>query len=252
LEEKWGSDRLNSYELEFNDCLNNLEVLDLNLSGCCYTWNNKCEGPNFVARKLDRVLVNEEWLRKFGKTCVDFPPGGILDHSPAVISVGPLISFGPKPFKFYNYWLDHKDYSNWLLTCWNQEFQGVPMYKLCRKLKDFKSILKGKNRSYYGDIRSRVLQAKACLDMAQRAVLDSHGSVASLLQERECLHHYVSISWVEEAFLKQKARNQWFQLGDQNNTFFHRLLKGRHERNTITYFCDENGNRFEEINQIKC
>jgi len=96
-----------------------------------------------------------------------------------------------------------------------------------------------------------VVHAKECLDMAQRAVLESHGSAASLLQERECLHQYVSISKAEEAFLKQKARNQWLQLGDQNSAFFHRLLKGRHARNTITHFCDEHGNRVEEVNQIK-
>jgi hypothetical protein len=125
------------------------------------------------------------------------------------------------------------------------------MYKLCRKLKSLKAILKGKNRSCYGDIRSRVVHAKECLDMAQRAVLDSHGSAVSLLQERECLHQYVSISKAEEAFLKQKARNQWLKLGDQNSAFFHRLLKGRHARNTITHLSDEHGNRVEEVNRIK-
>jgi hypothetical protein len=77
LEEKWGSDSLYSYEIEFNDCLNSLEVMDLNFGGCFFTWSNKIEGSSFVARKLDRVLVNEEWLCKFGKTCVDFPPGAI-------------------------------------------------------------------------------------------------------------------------------------------------------------------------------
>jgi endonuclease/exonuclease/phosphatase family metal-dependent hydrolase len=60
LAEKWGLDRLNSYELEFGDCLNRLEVIDLNFSGCFYTWNNKSEGSDLFARKLDRVMVNEE------------------------------------------------------------------------------------------------------------------------------------------------------------------------------------------------
>lgn len=125
------------------------------------------------------------------------------------------------------------------------------MYRLCMKLKAFKAILKGKNTSCYGDIRSRVIQAQDCLDMAQRAVLNSHGSAESLLKERECLHYYVSISRAEEAFLKQKARNQWLQLGDQNTAFFHRLLKGSYARNTITHLCDEHGNQVEEIAKIK-
>ena len=59
LSEKWGSDKLNSYEVEFVQCLNTLEVLDLKFSGCFYTWTNKSEEPRFIARKLDRVLANE-------------------------------------------------------------------------------------------------------------------------------------------------------------------------------------------------
>jgi exonuclease III len=154
LEEKWGLGSLNSYQLEFHDCLNTLEVVDLNFSGCFFTWSNKSEGDNFVARKLDRVLVNEEWLCQFGRTCVDFPTRGISDHSPAVITVGTLPSFGPKPFKFYNYWLENKDYMEWLSNCWNQEVRGVPMYRLSRKMKAFKAVLKGKNKGLYRDIRS--------------------------------------------------------------------------------------------------
>lgn len=103
LVEKWGSDSLTLYEVEFDEYLNNLEVTDLNSSGCFFTWNNNSEGAGFVARKLDRVLVNEEWLCNFVKTTVDFPPCGVSDHSPAIISVGSLVSLGPKPVMFYNY-----------------------------------------------------------------------------------------------------------------------------------------------------
>jgi hypothetical protein len=105
LAEKWRSDKLNSYELEFGKCLNDLEVMDLNFSGCFYTWTNKSEEPRFVARKNDRVLANEYWMRAFGRTIVDFKSGGMSDHFPAVISVGFLQNFGPK-----HYWREHKDF----------------------------------------------------------------------------------------------------------------------------------------------
>jgi hypothetical protein len=130
----------------------------------------------YLARKLDRVLVNEGWLCRFSKTYVDFPPGGISNHSPAIITVGSLVSFGPKPFKFFNYWLENRDFMDWLASCWNQEFRRVPMYRLCMKLKAFKAVLKRKNISCYGDIRGRVIKGRECLEMAQRDVLDSRGS----------------------------------------------------------------------------
>jgi hypothetical protein len=105
LAEKWGSNRLSSYDIEFDQCLNDLEVLDLNFSRCFYTRINKSEEPRFITIKLDRVLANMSWLSSFGSTAVEFLSEGISDHSPAIISIGTLQSFGPKPFKFYNFWI---------------------------------------------------------------------------------------------------------------------------------------------------
>jgi hypothetical protein len=68
---------------------------------------------------------------------------------------------------------------------------------------------------------------------------------------RGCLYVYVSITRAKESFLKHKARNQWLQLGDQNNSFFHRSLKVRNARNTTNYLWDENGNKVDDVDQIK-
>jgi hypothetical protein len=76
---------------------------NINFSGCFCTWTNKSEEPRSVARKLDRVLANEDWMSAFGRTIVHFKYISISDHSPVVTSVGFLQNFGPKPFKFYNY-----------------------------------------------------------------------------------------------------------------------------------------------------
>ena len=38
-----------------------------------YTWCNKRE-DGLISKKLDRVLVNEEWLNRSGAYCV-FEPG---------------------------------------------------------------------------------------------------------------------------------------------------------------------------------
>ena len=72
-----------------------------------------------------------------------------------------------------------------------------------------------------------------------------------MLKEKECLHAYVSITKADESFLKQKVRNQWLQLGDQNNSIFHRSFKIQNAKNTITHLWDELGNRVEDVEQIK-
>lgn len=77
---------------------------------CFYTWNNKQDGDHFVSKKLDRVLSNFQWMQKFPITVVEFIEGGISDHSHAVIFIEQYISFGPKPFKFFSFWADHKSF----------------------------------------------------------------------------------------------------------------------------------------------
>jgi hypothetical protein len=58
---------------------------------------------DFVSKKLDKVMSNMEWLQRFGSTSVEFLEAGVSDHSPALVSIKKAMSFGPKPFKFYNF-----------------------------------------------------------------------------------------------------------------------------------------------------
>jgi hypothetical protein len=49
------------------------------------------------------VLSNGAWLHSFGSTSVEFLERGISDHSLAFISVARFVSYGPKPFKSFNF-----------------------------------------------------------------------------------------------------------------------------------------------------
>jgi hypothetical protein len=73
------------------------------------------------------------------------------------------------------------------------------MYRLCKKLKAFKAVLKAQTPKCFGNLRNRVLQARESLNMAQKVVLDSRGRADCLQKERECLHAYLSIMKAEEA-----------------------------------------------------
>lgn len=69
--------------------------------------------------------------------------------------------------------------------------------------------------------------------------------------EKECMHEFLSISRAEEAYFKQTSRNKWLQLRDQNNAFFHRIVKVRASKNMIHRLWDDNGVRVVKEDQIK-
>jgi hypothetical protein len=51
--------------------------------------------------------------------------------------------------------------------------------------------------------------------------------------------------------LKQKSRNQWLNLGDGNNKFFHTKVKVRNSFNMIKSLKDEEGNVVDDMKGIK-
>ena len=119
------------------------------------------------------------------------------------------------------------------------------------KLRSVKAVSKKQNVACYGNLKQKMVQARDNLDLAQKEAIASFGRADCLFKEREYLHVYVSITKAEETFLKQKTRNQWLQLEDQNNSFFHRSLKIKNARSTITHLWDEQGQRVDEVEQIK-
>ena len=62
--------------------------MDLRYIGEQFTWSNRrYNREDFSQRKLDRALVNQEWLDKFSDSFAHFQALGISDHSPIVVHV---------------------------------------------------------------------------------------------------------------------------------------------------------------------
>ncbi|KAL0348042.1 UNVERIFIED_CONTAM: hypothetical protein Sangu_1032000 [Sesamum angustifolium] len=99
------------YELkDFADCCLALGLHDAQTTGCYYTWYSNSDS-NPVWCKLDRVLLNNDWLEAgFHCTAHFNPPGCLSDHSPGIVSIFDNPAPKPKPFRFFNMWADHPDF----------------------------------------------------------------------------------------------------------------------------------------------
>ncbi|XP_028111135.1 uncharacterized protein LOC114309562 [Camellia sinensis] len=60
---------------------------DISYSGCHFTWANKQVDGHYIASKIDRVLVNDNWLKTFPFSHAQFCLSGPSDHSPAILSI---------------------------------------------------------------------------------------------------------------------------------------------------------------------
>ena len=125
------------------------------------------------------------------------------------------------------------------------------MFRLTRKLKGVKAILKAFNFRSFGRLHECVVVAREALYQAQSALLNSPSNPMLGENEKSCLKNYHDLAIVEEGFLKQKSRIQWLKLGDQNSSFFHKAVKARNASSALKVITMENGCRTEDPAAIK-
>jgi hypothetical protein len=148
-------------------------------------------------------------------------------------------------------WTEHNDFLTWIEDAWSADVTGSHMFRLYSRLKAVKAKLKRVNKDLYGCISQKVLIARQKLESVQMRLLQKHGEVELRNTEQIYLHEFSAIQKAEEAFMKQKARNKWLNLGDQNSRFFHCQVKVRQARNAIKCLFDAEGNRLDTPDQIK-
>ena len=104
-----GTQVLTSDAREFSDCIQKLVVLDHAYNGPLFTWSNR-QGDGYIAKKLDRALINAQWLFSFLSSRMEFLSLGVSDHYLVIIQLSSTISSSPKPFKFFNFWTRHPEF----------------------------------------------------------------------------------------------------------------------------------------------
>lgn len=64
---------------DFQDCIAAVGLVDLYSEGPLYTWSNK-RTKGFVAKKFDRIMVNDNWMEVYKDVKAEFTLRGFSDH----------------------------------------------------------------------------------------------------------------------------------------------------------------------------
>lgn len=97
--------------VEFQDCINDIEMEDINSSGLHYTWTKSLLNPdNTVLKKIDRIMGNSNLFSQHNNANAVFLPYGISDHSPAILNIPQVMIRKKKSFRFANYVTDKDEF----------------------------------------------------------------------------------------------------------------------------------------------
>ncbi|XP_043697151.1 uncharacterized protein LOC122647921 [Telopea speciosissima] len=247
--EKQGGDHLDLDSMAaFNDCIEDLGMDDLRWTDPTFFWSNKRAGSSRIDCKLDRVIVNENWLASFPSSYAIFDTHGISDNSPISLSIHPYNSFAPKPFKYFDMWSSHPTFLTTVKDAWDKPVQAFssPLIPFTRKLRNVKSTLKVWNINSFGNISQHVQECKDKFAAIQLQIQSDNLNC----QLTAALELSLLLSQ-EESFLRQKSRIKWLELGDSNSAYFHRSMKSRSNFNSILQLVALDGSPVTNVKDIK-
>ena len=227
---------LTSDMIELRDCFTQMGLYDLRYQGSLYSWtNHQPEDP--IAKKLDRLLINNPVLSLFPNCSSFFHPNLISDHCPCTLDLATKIpASGNRPFKFYNYLTKHPSFHQVVLDAWTQARNTVwNLTALYWKQKQIKGDLKHLNRENFSQIQVRVSEANRVLLDVQVQALNSP-STHLFEMEKEALQTWNFLRGIEESYFKQRSRVNWLKEGDQNTIYFFRMVQTRMNFNFIRSF----------------
>ncbi|GKV17660.1 hypothetical protein SLEP1_g28131 [Rubroshorea leprosula] len=175
VEEKIGSSRLTIEMGEFDNFIRDSGLIDIPLVGRKLTWYQI--GGKFMSR-IDRALLSEEWLSKWGEATQWGLSRIVSDHCPILLR-HKKVNWGPKPFRFFDIWLEQKECRELIRKAWEQaNIQGWAGFQLKEKLKITKEALKKWSKSFVPEIDNRIKEATAQIEQ-----LDLKGESEQLVDE---------------------------------------------------------------------
>ncbi|KAF5193156.1 Dnase i-like superfamily protein [Thalictrum thalictroides] len=239
ISEKVGGNKLHQRDVqELAECIERSGLEDIKGVGTFYTWTNRHEGDDRILSKLDRCLINNTWCITFPDVEGMFLEHGVSDHSPIILKWPHKGGDGHAPFRFFNHWLENKEFKALVEETWDCAVSGNPMMKLYTKLKLLKGKLKEWSKQNFSDLHEKVVKAREDLERIQREIQAHPLDIQLASMESSALEEYNKVAAAEESSLRQKSSASWALLGDENTSFFHKKMQGNRARNSVHSLVD--------------
>ncbi|KAK9681700.1 hypothetical protein RND81_10G021200 [Saponaria officinalis] len=249
------SERISSYApnlsdiLAFNACILNCQLEDMHSLGCEFTWTNNQDNEARMWSKLDRGLVNENWIKLFPSYSVWFCPAGVSDHSPALVTI-----FEEAPrrrrFSYLNCWSLEPDFPDLVKSAWSKPVSGSPMYRFFAKLKNARQVLCSFHRQQTSSIQDHLIKLKGELATCQENIQRQPLCCTLLQLERDLKQKYLKLQTVELIILRQRAKMDRIIYNDASTRLFYAKINERAHGQLIGEIFDHRGQRRLGLEQV--
>ncbi|XP_020694319.1 uncharacterized protein LOC110108146 [Dendrobium catenatum] len=226
------------------------KLVDLNAVGSLYSWyNQQTANPIFI--KLDRALVNEDWIKNFPNSFSSFQTS-CSDHSPIILHPG-LTFHAHHKFLFKNFWTNNDRYWVYLLNAFSLPMIGNPLSHLCFVFRQLKGEIKNHNWANSQSLSAQleVLHADQLNFLQQIQINPLDLSLVASLKETNLKIAEVSSSLA--SWVIQRAKINWLHHGEDDLKFLYGKIRCRQGSSKLVanlFSCNSDLSREEVLNSI--
>lgn len=207
-----------------------------------------------MCKKLDRFLINDQWLDFFPNSYSSYDVGGCSDHLRGRITLESTDIRRRKPFKFANMLTRTPKFIPTVKDFWTTTapiyVSTSALFGLGNKLKNLKPLLRVLGKDILGDISKPTKEAYDSLVAKQTATLHNPNCDA-INEENIAYGKWQKLADLEEEYLRQKEKLHWLDVGDRNNAYFYRSTRIRRMKNFVREVHGPNNEVFSNIEDIK-
>lgn len=226
----------------FRVVLDDLELIDLPISGRRFTWSNERE--DVTLSRIDRILISKEWELKFLAYQLCPASTAVSDHCPLFLKKMNVKHY--RGFRFESYWLSLEGFKEIVAQAW-----AKPLFSSCairrlhvRLSRAVKALSKWSRELKKKGSFARLLANEVIfrLDLAQedRPLSSSEVRLRKFLKAR-----LLGFTAIDRVKWRQRSRITWIKEGDSNSKFFHIRANGRRRKNHISMLCSNSDEIFE-------
>eukprot|EP00253_Pinus_taeda_P025007 PITA_25007 len=245
--EVWGGGRKMDPLSDFlRNHLLHRNFIDVAPSVLTHTWDNGRSGDAYIAKRIDRVIIQADIIESVGMPFLSIGNESISDHRPVYIQWRNRLFSQHFPFKLDRTFIDDLDFILVVSDAWHASV--IKSSKNAPSFRERMIYVRSKVRIWHTEKRkcdrSALQKIQSDLDHIHSAYDPNSLSFHIRCQIAELSRRKIHLLKMEESSWRLKSRALWLGMGDRNTKFFHKYANHRREINAIWRICDGNGGHF--------
>ncbi|KAH1202514.1 hypothetical protein GmHk_17G048965 [Glycine max] len=212
--------------IDLKEMMNVAGLSEMESIGDYFTWSNK-HNVGTIYSRINKVLGNVKWFQDRLDYHLKILPPSVSDH--ALLCV--------------------EGYEEVVHNSWNRPIRGTPMHVLWQKLQRLKLELVQLGKSMT-NARQELVKARRDLDLAQNAITHNRMDGNLIDTVKKCTERVINWNEMEGNMLRQRAKVDWLRMGDENNAFFHSIIKAKHQNRSMSILQKGDGTILTEQSDI--